>query len=423
MNGMKETEIGVIPEEWEEYSFPFTIIKSKAGKKNQINASEFKKTGKYPVVDQSQKYIAGFSDADDKVFLPETPVVVFGDHTRCFKYVDFPFIIGADGTKILTPKTDLFVPKFFYFYLIHLNIPSKGYNRHYKLLQEQKVLCPPLPEQRNIAHVLALIQRAIAKQEELLRTTTELKHALMQKLFTEGLSGEAQKETEIGLIPESWDVVELSKLFDIKHGYAFKGEFFASEGKYIVLTPGHFFEEGGFRDQKEKTKFYSGEIPSDYILEKDDLLVVMTEQKAGLIGSSALVPESDRYLHNQRLGLIQHLDTSRLDKFFLFYFFNTAGFRQQVFLTAAGSKVRHTSPRKILETLIALPKLEEQSKIFNVLLQIDKKLNIVKEKKLLLSDLFKSMLHQLMTGQLRVNQIVFNLEGALSNGTTARNAN
>src|SRR5919106_4014193 len=107
---------------------------------------------------------------------------------------------------------------------------------------------PPLPEQQKIAAVLGLVQRAIEQQERLIALTTELKKALLHKLFTEGLRGEPQKQTEIGPVPESWEVSKLADLFEIKHGYAFDGAFFRPDGQYILLTPGHFFEEGGFRD-------------------------------------------------------------------------------------------------------------------------------------------------------------------------------
>ena len=172
------------------------------------------------------------------------------------------------------------------------------------LLKTLVVPVPPLLEQRKIAAVLGLVQRAIDEQERLIVLTTELKKALLHKLFTEGLRGEPQKQTEIGLVPESWEVVTLASLFEIKHGYAFEGEFFVAQGRYVLLTPGHFFEEGGFRDQKDKTKYYVGEIPRSYLLAKGDLLVAMTEQKAGLLGSAIIVPESEKFLHNQRLGLI-----------------------------------------------------------------------------------------------------------------------
>jgi type I restriction enzyme, S subunit len=129
----------------------------------------------------------------------------------------------------------------------------------------------------------------------------------------------------------------------------------------------------------------------------------MTEQKAGLLGSAIIVPESEKFLHNQRLGLIQNLDEQRLDKLFLYYFFNTVAVRNQIFLTSSGSKVRHTSPGKIRELSIALPSLDEQVDIVQLLQAVDAKLEVNERKRQCIADLFRTLLHQLMTVQIRVN--------------------
>ncbi|MCK4236383.1 MAG: restriction endonuclease subunit S, partial [Candidatus Krumholzibacteria bacterium] len=120
MDGFKETEIGLIAEDWGTFGFQETLVKNRANRSNQINASEINKTGNFPVVDQGREFISGYSDDESKLFKLEAPVIIFGDHTRCFKYVDFPFIIGADGTKVLTPDSELFNPKYYYFYLLNL---------------------------------------------------------------------------------------------------------------------------------------------------------------------------------------------------------------------------------------------------------------------------------------------------------------
>ena len=304
---------------------------------------------------------------------------------------------------------------FLYFYLkkIETYIDSLGSGAIFKAINKSQLAeLPineagiPLPEQKKIAHILSTVQRAIEAQERIIQTTTELKKALMHKLLTEGLRNEPQKQTEIGPIPESWEVAELGEFFQIKHGFAFDGQFFEPTGKYILMTPGHFHEEGGFRDQGEKTKYFTGEIPKDYILAKDDLVVAMTEQKSGLLGSSAFVPEDRRYLHNQRLGLIVDLDGNRLSKRFLFNVFNLPHLRVEVAKTSTGSKVKHTSPTKLRAVKVGIPPtLEEQDEIATAISTTERKIGVATNKKTQLQDLFRTLLHELMTAKMRVDGI------------------
>jgi type I restriction enzyme S subunit len=282
-------------------------------------------------------------------------------------------------------------------------------------IKDLEIPLPPLPEQKKIAHILSTVQRAIEAQERIIQTTTELKKALMHKLFTEGLRNEPQKQTEIGLVPESWEVMELGDFFQIKHGFAFDGTFFKPAGEYILMTPGHFHEEGGFRDQGEKTKYFTGEIPQDYVLAKDDLVVAMTEQKSGLLGSSAFVPEDGRYLHNQRLGLIVDLDNKRLSKSYLFNVFNLPHLRVEVAKTSTGSKVKHTSPTKLRAVKVGIPPtLEEQEDIATALATTEQKIRGATNKKTQLHDLFRTLLHELMTAKIRVHQLKFQLPTSAS---------
>src|SRR2546425_12043104 len=161
----------------------------------------------------------------------------------------------------------------------------------------------------------------------------------------------------------TWPAVRMDEFFRVKHGYAFKGQYFDSEGPYVVLTPGHFNEEGGYRDQRDKTKFYTGDVPDGYVLEEGDLIVAMTEQAPGLLGSSAWVPEGGRFLHNQRLGLVVNLDEARLSKRFAYYLFNTSAVRHQISATATGGKVRHTAPERIGQVVFRLPPRDTQRRI------------------------------------------------------------
>ena len=158
----------------------------------------------------------------------------------------------------------------------------------------------------------------------------------------------------------------------MKHGFAFKSQYFSDSGEFVVLTPGNFNEEGGFRLRPDKDRFYKGDIPEDYVLDEGDLIVAMTEQGLGLLGSSALIPESGKYLHNQRLGLIQEIDNKALDKRFLYYLFNTRPIRGQISGSATGTKVRHTAPERIYRVKVTVPTdVNQQRHIASILSAYD----------------------------------------------------
>ena len=169
----------------------------------------------------------------------------------------------------------------------------------------------------------------------------------------------------------TWEPARFSDLFRIKHGYAFDGRYFDGEGPYVLLTPGNFREEGGYQDQGPKQKFYTGDVPSGFVLDQDDLLVAMTEQAPGLLGSSAWIPEANVFLHNQRLGRVVDLNECRLSKRFLYYLFNTQTVRDQISASATGTKVRHTAPQRIGQVLVNLPSVREQERIAEILATYD----------------------------------------------------
>ncbi|KAF0102533.1 MAG: type I restriction enzyme S subunit [bacterium] len=168
-----------------------------------------------------------------------------------------------------------------------------------------------------------------------------------------------------------WRNCKLGDLLQIKHGFAFLGEHFASAGTHVVLTPGNFLEEGGFKEKAEKAKWYNGPIPADYVLNKGDLIVAMTEQAEGLLGSSALIPRSGVYLHNQRLGLVQIRDQKQADQHFIYYLFNSKPVRQQIRGSASGTKIRHTAPSRIADVKVSVPSLHVQQRIAGILSAYD----------------------------------------------------
>jgi type I restriction enzyme S subunit len=119
----------------------------------KVPASAFLPAGALPVIDQGKELVGGWTDDNSARVPGRGPVIVFGDHTRIFKFVDFPFAVGADGVKVLRAREG-FDTKYLYFFFSSLQIPSAGYSRHFKFLKEFRVPKPPLEEQRRIAAIL-----------------------------------------------------------------------------------------------------------------------------------------------------------------------------------------------------------------------------------------------------------------------------
>lgn len=170
-----------------------------------------------------------------------------------------------------------------------------------------------------------------------------------------------------------WLNCTLGELINIKHGYAFKSKFFDNAGKYILLTPGNCDDKGGLKLKGDKEKYYVGKVPQDFILRDRDLLVVMTDlvQAAPILGGAFLIPEDDKFLHNQRLGLINIKNESFLNKKYLFYVLNTNIYRSQVRASATGTTVKHTAPERIYKCTIPIPDIKIQVKIANILSKYD----------------------------------------------------
>ena len=170
-----------------------------------------------------------------------------------------------------------------------------------------------------------------------------------------------------------WRQRRLGDVLEIKHGFAFKGEFFSNTGEFVLLTPGNFREEGGLRLKGEKEKHYTGEFPEEFLLRQGDLLVAMTDltQNAPILGSTAFIPEDGRFLHNQRLGKIVNLKTNEALPKFVFYLFNTASVRGHIKGSASGATVRHTSPSRIYDVSVELPLLPVQRRIVGILSAYD----------------------------------------------------
>jgi type I restriction enzyme S subunit len=174
---------------------PFEDCIEKVTYTAKIQRKDFLEVGEFPIVSQEESFINGYwNDAAD-VFSVKTPIVIFGDHTKVLKYVDFDFVLGADGVKLLPPKAFL-LPKFFYYQLQSVNLDSLGYARHYKLLRELELRYPALPEQQRIVTLLDEafdgIATAKANAEKNLQNARAIFESHLQSVFEDAAElGEA----------------------------------------------------------------------------------------------------------------------------------------------------------------------------------------------------------------------------------------
>jgi type I restriction enzyme S subunit len=165
-------------------------------------------------------------------------------------------------------------------------------------------------------------------------------------------------------IPNSWKWGRLHEVAWIKHGYAFdSGSFSDTPTDYVVATPGNFFERGGFRERGVRTKYFAGKVDPEFIFHAGDLIIPMTEQAPGLLGSPAFIPDDGKtYIHNQRLGKLCFY-SDEVSPWFAYCFFNTPFFRSELSRTCTGMKVRHTSPSRVLAVPFPICSIAEQRRI------------------------------------------------------------
>lgn len=192
----------------------FEQVLDKTGSFVKLKSKGYLTEGAYPVVDQGEAFVSGFVDDEELIYKGNLPVVIFGDHTRNLKFVDFSFAAGADGTKILKP-IDALNEKFFYYYLKALKVPSLGYSRHFAILKSLDVPVPPLVEQNRI---VAKLDEAFMHLETLkakLERIPELLKKFRQTVLTYAVTGKLTEEWRKGKGLTEWKQVLLEELASV----------------------------------------------------------------------------------------------------------------------------------------------------------------------------------------------------------------
>ena len=170
---------------------------------------------------------------------------------------------------------------------------------------------------------------------------------------------------------------KLGEILDVTRGASLSGEFYATEGKYIRLTCGNFdYQNNCFKENKSKDNlYYIGDFKPEFLMEEGDIITPLTEQAIGLLGSTAIIPESGKYIQSQDVAKIICKE-ELLDKDFAFYLISSTIVKQQLSAAAQQTKIRHTSPDKIRDCTVWIPKLTEQKRIGKLLRSLDRKIEL-----------------------------------------------
>lgn len=340
---------------WEYKSFETCI--NKLPKPKQVKTSEYSSGTKYPIISQEDKLISGYYDDESYVFHIDSPVVIFGDHTRVLKYVDFDFVVGADGVKIISPKRELNA-KFLLYYLQWYKIPNLGYSRHYKLLKEIKIPLPPKSTQLAIVSELDKINELIRLKKEQLKDFDNLAQSLFYEMFGDPVENE-----------KGWEVKKLGELLKVIGGYAFKSDKYKDEG-IPILRIGNI-NSGFFRDTN-LVFAESDEKLERYKIFPGDIVISLT----GTVGKSdygnvCIMDDAYNFYYlNQRNAKLEIF--GNLDKYYLSAILKNEVIKSRLTSISRGVRQANIANKDIENLQIPLPPLSLQRLFAQRIEQIDR---------------------------------------------------
>lgn len=367
---------------------PFEDCIEKVTYTTKIQRKDFLGVGKFPVVSQEEALINGYWDDERDVFSAKAPIVIFGDHTKVLKYIDFDFVLGADGVKLLPPKGFL-VPKFFYYQLQTTQLDSLGYARHYKLLKELQIKFPNKAEQQRIVAILdqafTAIATARAHAEQNLQNARAVFDSHLQAVFSQ--RGDGWVETTIGATIKFIDYrgktptktesgIRLITAKNIKMGY-------------IQETPQEFIATDNY------TTWMTRGIPK-----KGDVLFTTEAPLANV----AQLDTNEKVAFAQRVIIMQP-DVKRLDSTFLKYLLLSPPVQKRIREKGTGATVQGIKASLLKQIEISFPKqLNQQQQIISTLDTLREQTQALESlyqcKIAALDELKQSLLHQAFSGAL-----------------------
>lgn len=381
--------VNQLPQGWKEVPFNSIFDVCNSGKE-KIKQSEYlpKADGLLPVVDQGQNLVSGYSDQFQKVVLAkDNPLIVFGDHTRCVKYIDFDFVVGADGTQLIRTKENTLV-KLGYYQLMSANIPNNGYSRHFKYVKEQTYkLIADKGEQKYIVDTLDAVAEMIKLRKETIQLTKDLIPAIFQEMFGDPITN-----------PKGWEINPWGNLCNFVRGPfggSLKKEIFINNG-YLVYEQYHainndftfgryFIDEDKYKEMKR------------FSVHTGDILISCS----GTMGKIAVVPENHKEgIINQALLKINIIN-SNINSVFLKSLLEEDVFNERYLINNSGAAIKNIYPISTLKNVpIITPPLSLQKEFADNVEQINQNLEVQQKGLDRLQELFDQLLQKAFTGEL-----------------------
>ena len=375
-----------LPNTWNVSPFEEVIKDSSGGNKKTLK-SDFLDSGEFVIVDQGQEKIAGYTNNKDLLVKVPPPYVVFGDHTRIFKYIDVPFAMGADGTKVLKPKdVTILAEKYLYYFFLTLNIPNTGYNRHYKYLKDTKIPLPPLPEQKKIASILDAADNLRQKDQQLIEKYTALSQSLFLEMFGDPVSN-----------PMGWDKSIAENFIDLLTGFAFKSADYSSNKDDINLCGGLIITPSGI--EWDKSNYWQRDRLDGlekYRIIDGDIVMAMDRP---WISSGFKIHKITK--NDKESFLVQRTARIRgkgINQDFLYFLFKHNAFEKQANTTE--TTVPHISPKDIRKYELIIPPINLQNQFAERIQSIETQKQLALANLEKSAALFNSLLQRAFKGEL-----------------------
>ena len=247
------------------------VVKDCTGGNAKIKQSNYLTEGLLPVVDQGQELVAGYVDDESLKYKGNLPCVIFGDHTCILKYVDFDFVLGADGTKILVPGADEINAKYLYYFLNTVHIPDRGYSRHFKYLKRCKIPVVSLSDQKQIVQILDTVDTLRQKRKEQINLIDDYLKSVFFEMFGDPVDNDKE-----------WEFIKLEEvIIDGPSNGLYKPANFYGEGIPILRID--CFYDGVVTDQTSfKRIAVSKEELKRFQIFEDDIVINRVNSRSHL---------------------------------------------------------------------------------------------------------------------------------------------